>query len=90
MINGKRMKRTLCLLFVIFHFFLCSAQTFTFVELNCENLFDTQHDEGKDDFEFTPEGERRWTLGRYWRKLNGIGKVILSCADDLPDIVALV
>ena len=62
----------------------------TFVELNCENLFDTQHDEGKNDFEFTPEGERRWTVGRYWRKLNGIGKVILSCADDLPDIVALI
>jgi len=62
----------------------------TFVELNCENLFDYSHDEGKEDIEFTPEGSRRWTRTRYWRKLNNIGQELLSCSDQLPDLVALV
>ena len=44
-----------------------SAQRFTFVELNCENLFDYHHDEGKDDTEYLPEATRHWTKQRYWR-----------------------
>lgn len=67
-----------------------SAQRLTLVEMNCENLFDCRHDEGKNDIEFTPEGEREWTPWRYWRKMNGVGKSLLSCADELPDIVALI
>ena len=66
-----------------------NAQQMVFVELNCENLFDIQHDEGKSDVEFTPDGQRRWTRTRYWRKLNAIGQEIISCADRLPDLVAL-
>ena len=62
----------------------------TFVELNCENLFDYQHDEGKEDIEFTPSGAHHWTRTRYWQKLNNIGQELLSCADQLPDLVALV
>jgi hypothetical protein len=62
----------------------------TLVELNCENLFDIRHDEGKDDMEFTPEGQRRWTKTRYWRKLNHIGQEILSCSEELPAMVVLV
>ncbi len=62
----------------------------TFVELNCENLFDTNHDVGKEDSEFLPDGKRRWTRTRYWGKLNRIGQEILSCSDNLPDLVALV
>ena len=61
----------------------------TFVELNCENLFDCRHDSLKQDTEFTPEGGRHWTRTKYWTKLNHIGQEILSCSDDLPDIVAL-
>lgn len=66
------------------------AQGLTLVELNCENLFDTQHDEGKEDTEFLPNGARRWTKTRYWRKLNAISQEILSCTNDLPSLVALV
>ena len=65
------------------------AQQLTFVELNCENLFDTRHDEGKEDYEFTPEGARHWTGPKYWRKLNGIGQELLACDTRLPDLVAL-
>lgn len=62
----------------------------TFVELNCENLFDCSHDAGKEDSEFLPEGGRHWTRTKYWNKLNHIGQSILSCSDELPDLVALV
>ena len=34
---------------------------FTFVELNCENLFDTQHDSLKHDEEFLPASAMHWT-----------------------------
>ncbi len=67
---------------------------FTFVELNCENLFDTRHDSLKQDTEFLPASARHWTPYRYWRKLNRIGQEIVSCGatDDvsaMPDMVAL-
>ncbi len=63
----------------------------TLVELNCENMFDCQHDSLKDDVEWMPEGKRKWTPARYWRKLNYIGQEILSCQQEgVPDLVALV
>ena len=65
-----------------------------FVEYNCENLFDCRHDSLKQDYEFLPDGERQWTFGRYWKKLNDIARVIQQCGDTeehyhLPDLVAL-
>lgn len=73
---------------------LMLASVLTFVELNCENLFDTQHDEGKEDTEFLPESVYHWTPGRYWRKLTHIGQTIVACGQVdsvavLPDLVAL-
>lgn len=67
---------------------------FTVVEYNVENLFDCRHDSLKDDYEFLPDAERRWTFGRYRKKLNDIGRVIHQCGGKgkewrLPDIVAL-
>ena len=66
----------------------------TFVELNCENLFDCRHDEGKNDYEYLPEATRKWDSRRYWSKLNSIGRTILACGGEgaewtLPDLVAL-
>lgn len=62
----------------------------TFVELNCENLFDYRHDEGKDDTEYLPEATRHWTKKRYWKKLNNIAQELLSTSDDgIPDLIAL-
>ena len=89
--------------FLISH--LASAQSLTLVELNCENLFDCRHDSLKQDTEWLPEGTRKWTPARYWRKLNNIGQEILSClaptpqssatpmwqgTSGVPDLVALV
>ena len=63
----------------------------TLVELNCENLFDCHHDSLKQDQEWMPEGKRKWTPARYWRKLNHIGQEILSCQQEgVPDLIALV
>ena len=47
-----------------------AQQKLTFVEYNVENIFDTRHDEGKQDEEFLPEATRQWTEKRYWRKLD--------------------
>lgn len=69
---------------------LLLAGFLTLVELNCENLFDYRHDEGKDDTEYLPEATRHWTKKRYWRKLNNIAQEILSCSEEgIPDLVAL-
>ncbi len=70
------------------------ASFLTLVELNCENLFDCRHDSLKDDMEYLPQSLRRWTPKRYWRKLDAIGRAVVSCCDDstsfgLPDIVVL-
>ena len=51
---------------------------FTFVEYNVENIFDTRHDEGKQDEEFLPDATRHWTEKRYWKKLDRIDLPILS------------
>jgi endonuclease/exonuclease/phosphatase family metal-dependent hydrolase len=70
---------------------LLLASWLTLVELNCENLFDCQHDSLKQDTEWLPASVRNWTPARYWRKMNSIGQEILSCQDDgIPDLVALV
>lgn len=79
-------------------FVVCAQrEVFTVVELNVENLFDTDHDTLKDDHEFLPDGSYHWTRKRYWRKLNRLGQTILSCGEQkagdrqwiLPDMVAL-
>ena len=85
-----------CMVIIITHFSLlithsASAQPLTLVELNCENLFDCQHDSLKQDTEWLPTAVRKWTPDRYWRKVNNIGQEIISCSPDaLPDLVALV
>ena len=67
---------------------------FTFVELNCENLFDCVDDPITQDEQFLPSSDYHWTLSRYWRKINRTGQTILSCGEDgndwsLPDMIAL-
>lgn len=77
-----------CFLFLVSH--PSAAQTLTLVELNCENLFDCRHDEGKEDLEYLPEGTRYWNRRRYWQKLSNIAQELLStCEDGIPDLVAL-
>ena len=51
---------------------------FTVMSYNVENLFDTIPDPGKDDKEFLPEGEYKWTRPRLFKKLKDISKVIVG------------
>ena len=48
---------------------------------NVENLFDMEHDEGKNDLAFTPEGENAWTPDKYEKKLANIASVIAAMAE---------
>lgn len=61
----------------------------TFMELNCENLFDTRHDSLKNDLEFLPDGSYKWTPYRYWAKLNHLEQEIVAQSNPIPDFVAM-
>lgn len=87
------MKRTF-FFFLLFCVALGSvAQTerrFCLMEWNCENLFDTLHDYGKDDQQFLPDGEYAWNSGRYWHKLRNMARTIMDAGGLTPvDVVAL-
>lgn len=61
----------------------------TFMELNCENLFDTRHDSLKNDLEFLPDGSYKWMPYRYLAKLNHLGQEIVAQSNPIPDFVAM-
>ena len=67
-----------------------AQETFRMMFYNVENLFDCRHDSLKEDCEFLPDGEKRWTPARYWRKLNALSKVIAAAGEHrLPDVIGL-
>lgn len=45
---------------------VCSLQRSVY---NLENLFDTIHDAGKNDFEYLPNGKNKWNSMKYEAKL---------------------
>jgi endonuclease/exonuclease/phosphatase family metal-dependent hydrolase len=54
---------------------------------NQENLFDCIHDEGKNDYEFLPEGSYRWNEMKYAHKLHNMATVLSEMGTDvLPKI----
>ena len=63
---------------------LLLSSFFTFVELNCENLFDTVHDSLKNDMEFLPDGSYHWTRTRYWKKVNHLSQEIIALGELNP------
>ncbi len=81
-------------------FTLILSSFLTFVELNCENLFDTVHDSLKNDMEYLPDSKYHWTNARYWDKLNHVAQEIIALGGEnqqdkepsqwqLPDFVAM-
>lgn len=62
-----------------------SAEPLKVVSYNVENLFHPAHDTvagiGKDDLEWTPEGERRWSFNRYERKVENIARVLTNIGE---------
>ncbi|MBR5043367.1 MAG: endonuclease/exonuclease/phosphatase family protein [Bacteroidales bacterium] len=49
---------------------------------NLENLFDTYHDEGKNDYEYLPDGGNNWTEAKYAKKLQNMARVIAEMKND--------
>ena len=49
---------------------------------NLENLFDTYHDEGKNDYEYLPDGANEWTEAKYAKKLQNMASVIAAMKED--------
>ena len=81
-----------------------SAQPLRIVSYNVENLFHPKHDSvylpnpnetdsiliEKDDWEWTPNGERRWSYTRYYRKIENIARVLTNIGEwDGVDVVGL-
>ena len=76
-----------------------SAEPLRIVSYNVENLFHPKHDSvrmdsvtfiEKDDYEWTPDGERRWSYTRYYRKVENIARVLTNIGEwDGVDIVGL-
>ncbi len=67
-----------------------AQEVFRMMYYNVENLFDCRHDSLKDDREFLPDGKRRWTPSRYWRKLDALSKTVAAVGETrLPDVVGL-
>ena len=49
---------------------------------NLENLFDTCHDEGKNDYDFLPEGSYKWNGLKYGRKLHNMAYALADLGTD--------
>jgi len=49
---------------------------------NLENLFDTCHDEGHNDYEYLPEGRNKWTGMKYSHKLRNMARVLADMGTD--------
>ena len=58
------------------------GQSYVIGFYNLENLFDTYHDEGKNDYEYLPDGANQWTEAKYEKKLHNMASVIRAIKDD--------
>lgn len=50
---------------------------------NLENLFDTCHDEGKNDYEYLPNGGMKWNGRKYSNKLRNMATVLSEMGTDM-------
>ena len=70
--------------------FMNSSETFRIMFYNVENFFDIWDDSVSIDEEFTPEGEKHWTIKRYNNKLNHLFKTIVALGEwETPGIIGL-
>ena len=49
---------------------------------NVENLFNTTHDQGKNDYEYLPDGANEWTPDKYRKKLSNLARVIADMKEE--------
>ena len=68
----------------------CKEGEIMLMQYNVENLFDAEHDAGKDDEEFTPAGRQKWTAEKLAAKMAQLAKAIRWVNGGRgPDILAL-
>lgn len=92
MCENSWVKYSLVLLFSVLFPLLASGQqrSFRILSYNVENLFDTCHDAGFDDYEFLPKSSRAWESRRYWKKQGDLSRVIAAASGASPvELVAL-
>ncbi|MFN2336783.1 MAG: endonuclease/exonuclease/phosphatase family protein [Bacteroidales bacterium] len=78
------------LLFLLALFLPAVGQEFSVMFYNAENLFDTVDDTTRNDEEFLPGGDRRWTAGRYHKKISAISRAIAAAGEwELPALIGL-
>ncbi len=49
---------------------------------NVENLFNTTHDKGKNDYEYLPDGANEWNADKYQKKLSNLARVIADMKEE--------
>lgn len=84
----RKIARLLCLLLFIFSFVHAGAQEkryelYSVGFYNLENLFDTIHDKGKNDYEFLPDGTNKWGTLKYTNKVKNMAKVLNEMGTDV-------
>ena len=82
------MNKKLLLLFLLLTtgVFVARAQKYNIYGIgfyNLENLFDTKHDEGHNDYEYLPEGRNKWTQMKYEHKLRNMSTVLGEMGTDM-------
>ncbi|MEG1004862.1 MAG: endonuclease [Bacteroides sp.] len=88
--NARNTIRILFLLYCCFFAISLPSQEqprFRVMWWNVENLFDTHHDSLKNDREFLPDGIRRWSYGRYKKKLDNLSRVITAVGEWTPPVL---
>ena len=71
-------------------FFVCRSTSLRAEEVivrcvafyNLENVFDTIHDEGKNDYEYLPDGGMKWTKFKYDHKIQNMAYAIAQLGTD--------
>lgn len=88
------MKKLLSLLIVMFLVGAMNAQAqekkfsvYAIGFYNLENLFDTCHDAGKNDYEYLPDGRNKWSGLKYTSKLRNMARVLSEMGTDKLPLV---
>ena len=88
------MKKLFTLLAVIFLMGTINAQAqekkfsvYAIGFYNLENLFDTCHDTGKNDYEYLPDGRNKWSGLKYTHKLRNMARVLAEMGTDKLPLV---
>ena len=79
----------LCIFLSVFTKIDAQEQKYDFYSVgfyNIENLFDTIHDAGKNDYEFLPDGVNRWGTLKYTNKIKNIAQVLSEMGTDVSPV----